>query len=232
MKQPKVLEQVQTPDGSVLAFVERDGEYALRVNGRELMSTRHSFSEEQLGVVACRERARLRGARVLIGGLGFGFTLRAALGTLGRDARVFVAELLPEVLAWNRNPAYPLAASALADPRTTVLIGDVADILGRSEENFDAIMLDADNETTNMNTSGNSSLYHPSGIAKVWRKLNPGGTVVYWAAGEEPRLVKHLASRGFHVEVHRVRRHPTGGGHHWLIAAHRRAERRGASERP
>jgi spermidine synthase len=224
MKRATVLEQVKTPDGSTMALVERDGEYVVRVNGRELMSTRHSFSEEQLGVVACQGRARLEGACVLIGGLGLGFTLRAALANLAPQARVLVAELVPEVVDWNRNPAYPLAAAALADPRTQVLIGDVADILAQSQDSFDAVMLDADNQTTSMNTAGNTSLYQPPGIAKLWRKLKPGGTVVYWSPGEDPLLAKRLASIGFDVEVHRVRRHPTGGGgHHVLLAGHRRA---------
>lgn len=223
MKRATLLEQVKTPDGSTMALIEHDGEYVIRVNGRELMSTRHSFSEEQLGVVACQDRAQLKGARVLIGGLGLGFTLRAALAHLARDARVVVAELVPEVVDWNRNPAYPLAAAALADRRTTVVIGDVADILVQSPTGFDAIMLDADNQTTSMNTPGNTSLYHPAGIATVWRKLEPGGTVVYWSAGEDPVLAKRLAAGGFDVEVRRVRKHPTGGGHHWLLVGHRRA---------
>ena len=223
MKRATVLEQVKTPDGSTMALIERDGEYAIRVNGRELMSTRHSFSEEQLGVVACKGRAQLHDACVLIGGLGLGFTLRAALANLGRAARVTVAELVSEVVAWNLNPTYPLAAAALADPRTNVVLGDVADIIGRSQNNFDAIMLDADNQTTSMNTAGNSSLYHPAGLAKIWRSLKPGGTVVYWSAGEDPLLAKRLATSGFEVEVHRVRKHPTAGGHHVLLVGHRRA---------
>lgn len=223
MKRAKLLEQVKTPDGSTLALVELDGEYVLRVNGRELMSTRHSFSEEQLGVVACEGYAQVKGARVLIGGLGLGFTLRAALATLARDAHVLVAELIPEVVTWNCNPAYALAADALTDPRTNVTIGDVADILVRSPKSFDAIMLDADNQTTSMNTAGNSSLYHPSGIGEVWRKLEPGGTVVYWSAGEDPLLAKRLAASGFAVEVQRVRKHQTSGGQHVLLVGHRPA---------
>ena len=224
MKRATVLEQVTTPDGSTMALFERDGEHVIRVNGRELMSTRHSYSEEQLAVVACRERAQLRNVRVLIGGLGLGFTLRAALATLGRDASVEVAELVPEVVDWNRNPAYPLAAAELADPRTKVIIGDVADIVVQSPHSFDAIMLDADNQTTNMNTAGNSSLYQPAGIANVWRKLKPGGTVVYWSAAAEPLLAKRLAAAGFDVEVQRVRKYPNGsGGHHVLTLGHRRA---------
>jgi spermidine synthase len=221
MKRATVLEQIETPDGSTLALVELDGEYVLRVNGRELMSTRHSFSEEQLGVVACKELAHVKSARVLIGGLGLGFTLRAALATLARDARVFVAELIPEVVAWNRNPAYALAAAALADARTKLMIGDVADILVQSQTPFDAIMLDADNQTTSMNTAGNSSLYQPTGIDAIWRKLKPGGTVVYWSAGDDPLLTKRLANCGFGVEAHRVRKHPMGGGYHALIVGHR-----------
>jgi spermidine synthase len=223
MKRATVLEQLKTADGSTMALIERDGEYAIRVNGRELMSTRHSFSEEQLGVVACQGLSQLERTSVLIGGLGLGFTLRAALASLGRDARVVVAELIPEVVAWNRNPAYPLAAVALADPRTQVVIGDVADIIARSQDSFDAIMLDADNQTTNMNTAGNTSLYQPAGLAKVWARLKPGGTVVYWSAGEEPLFAKRLAGSGFAVEVQRVRKHPTAGGHHILLVGKRRA---------
>lgn len=223
MKPARVLEQVKTPDGSTMALVERDGQYVIRVNGRELMSTRHSFSEEQLGVVACRDLSSRQDVCVLIGGLGLGFTLRAALENLGPAARVVVAELIPEVVAWNRNVAYPLAAAALGDARTHIVIGDVANVMAQSADSFDAIMLDADNQTTTMNTPGNTKLYHHSGIKKLCRKLKPGGRVVYWSAGEDPLLVSQLASVALDVEVQRVRRHPTGaGGHHFLIVGHRR----------
>lgn len=225
MKPTKVLEQVRTPDGSTMALVEHDGAFIIRVNGRELMSTRHSHSEEQLGVVACQECAQRKGARVLIGGLGVGFTLKAALANLASDAHVVVAELIPDVVDWNRNDGYPLAAAALADPRTEVIIGDVALVLKRSPHHFDAIMLDADNQTTNMNTAGNTSLYHAAGIKRVWGKLKPGGVVVYWSAGEDPLLEKQLAGNGFQVEVQRVRRHATGGnGHHFLLIGRRGAQ--------
>ena len=222
MKRATVLHELKTADGSSLALVERDGDHMIRVNGRELMSTRHSFSEEQLGVVACQGLSQLANACVLIGGLGLGFTFRAALANLARDARVVVAELSPEVVDWNRDSAYPLAAAELADPRTEVALGDVADIIGHSSNRFNAIMLDADNQTTSMNTAGNSSLYQPAGLAKVWRALKPGGTVVYWSAGEEPLFAKRLAASGFDVAVQRVRKHPTSGGHHVLLVGHRR----------
>lgn len=223
MKRANVLAQTQTPDGSTMALVERDGEYLIRVNGRELMSTRHSYSEEQLGVVACQPYSQLEGARVLIGGLGLGFTLRTALANLTSSAHVVVAELIPDVLEWNRNADWPLAAASLADPRTSVVLGDVADVMTQSPEPFDAIMLDADNQTTSMNTSGNSSLYHHRGIGKVWSKLKPGGTVVYWSPGEDPSLAKQLGSRGFQVTMQRVPKHPSGsGGVHVLIVGRRR----------
>lgn len=223
MKVATVLEQVTTTDGSTMVLVERDGEYAIRVNGRELMSTRHSFSEEQLGVVACRDHAQSRNVCVLIGGLGLGFTLRAALANLGPDARVLVAELVPEVVTWNQNANYALASAELADPRTQVIIGDVADVLEQSERGFDAIMLDADNQTTSMNTAGNSRLYQRAGLTTVWRKLKPGGSVVYWSAGADPLLAKRLGASGFDVDVRRVRKHATGGGgYHFLLSGHKR----------
>jgi spermidine synthase len=225
MKKATVLEQVTTPDGSTQALVERDGQYMIWVNGRELMSTRHAFSEAQLGVVGCAPLRSRRAARVLVGGLGLGFTLRAALENLGKDARVVVAELMPQVVEWNRNPAYPLASAALADPRTEVVLGDVAALIAKSVACFEAILLDADNETTSMNTAGNSSLYRSAGLASIARALTPGGSVVYWSVGDDPQLVKRLAAAGFVVESRRVRKHPTAksGGYHVLVLARRAA---------
>lgn len=225
MKKATVLEQVTTPDGSTMAIVERDGQYMIWVNGRELMSSRHSYSEEQLGVVGCATLAGRKGARVLIGGLGLGFTLRAALESLGRDAQVVVAELMPQVVAWHRNPAYPLAGAALRDRRTEVAVGDVAALIAKSVACFDAILLDADNETTAMNTAGNSSLYRSQGLANIARALRPQGSVVYWSAGSDAALAKRLTQAGFEVEARRVRKHAEAksGGYHWLVIGTRRA---------
>jgi spermidine synthase len=233
MKKATVLEQVSTPDGSVQALVVRDGHYMIWVNGRELMSTRHAFSEEQLGVIGCAHLGAQPRARVLVGGLGLGFTLRAALGSLGRDARVLVAELMPDVVEWNKNRAYPLASAALADRRTEVFVGDVAQVIAESAARFDAILLDADNETTTMNTRGNSSLYRSAGIAQVLRALRPKGRVVYWSVGEDPGLLRSLRRAGFSVETERVAQHPTsrGGGRHVLIVGSGPSRRESAQER-
>jgi len=225
LKKWTLLEQIQTPDGSTLSLAVHDESYVLRVNGRELMSTRHSFSEEQLGVVACQPLAARKGACVLIGGLGLGITLRAALANLAGDAQVVVAELLPEVVAWNRNSAYPLASAELADERTQVVVGDVARVIEQSDARFDAILLDADNETTVMNTPGNSRLYQVAGLAAVRRALKPAGTAVYWSAGDDPLFVKRFASSGFDVTTQKVRRHPSLKSSHFLFVGHRSASR-------
>ena len=225
MKKWIELERVTTPDGSTLSLATHDRDYVIRVNGRELMSTRHSHSEEQLGKVGCQPLTERRAPRVLIGGLGLGFTLRAALESLPKDAHVAVAELLPEVVAWNRNPAYPLASEALADPRTEIVIGDVARVIEASTARFDAILLDADNETTAMNTAGNSRLYRASGLAAVHRALAEHGRAVYWSAGQEPEFTKRFASSGFDVEVQRVRRHASSKASHYLIIGQRVALR-------
>lgn len=222
MKKWTQLEQVTTPDGSLLTLASHDRDYVIRVNGRELMSSRHSYSEEQLGSVGCEPLRARRNAQVLIGGLGLGFTLRAALAALASDAQVVVAELLPEVVAWNRNSAYPLSSEALADPRTEVVIDDVARVIDRSLARFDAILLDADNQTTTMNTAGNDRLYRASGLAAVHRALAPTGTAVYWSAGEDPPFADRFAKSGFDVEIRRVRRHPSAKASHFLLIGRRR----------
>jgi spermidine synthase len=216
------LEQVTTPDGSLLTLAAHDADYVIRVNGRELMSSRHSHSEEQLGVLGCEPYAAQPAARVLIGGLGLGFTLRAALATLAADAQVVVAELLPEVVTWNQNDTYRLASDALADPRTEVVIGDVARIIEHSQARFDAILLDADNQTTAMNTAGNARLYRAAGLAAVHRALSAGGSAVYWSAGEDPAFAERFSKSGFDVEVRRVRRHPSSKASHFLLIGKRR----------
>lgn len=217
MKKWTQLEKASLPDGSVMGLFEHDGTYVIRVDGRELMSTRHFASEELLATVACAPLLKKKGARVLIGGLGLGFTLRAALKSLAPEARVTVAEILPDVVAWNRNEAYPLAAASLADPRTTVELTDVAKLIGRSAGMFDAILLDADNNTTAMNTEGNKSLYTQKGLSIVQAALRPGGCVGYWSAEEDPLFAKQMRKAGFRVELQATRAHTTGGNQHMLL---------------
>lgn len=221
MKKWHLLAETKTPDGSSMTLHTHDGAYVIRVDGRELMSTRHYASEERLAEVACNLFSTKADARVLIGGLGLGFTLRAALASLGPRARVVVAELIPDVVTWNKNPDYPLAAVELRDPRTQLVMEDVGQLIAKSGCAFDAIMLDADNGTTAMNSRGNARLYEEIGLAQVYAALRPGGRVVYWSAQEEPLFAKRMARAGFKVEVESARMHKTGAGSHTLLIGRR-----------
>lgn len=216
MKKWDLLAEVKTPDGSLMTF-HTNGDYkVIRVNGRELMSTRHYYSEQQLAVVACRPLKSKRNMRVLIGGLGLGFTLRAALEELGPDAQVVVAELMPEVLAWNQDPAMELAHDCLADKRTSVVLTDVAKLIAKEHNGFDAIMLDTDNGTTSM-SSGDNTLYCAKGLEQVRNALRPGGKVIYWSAGNDPIFAKLMGRCGFKVTIERPRIHENSSGRHFLL---------------
>ena len=204
-----------------MGLFEHDGHHVIRVDGRELMSTRHYASEERLAEVACAGLSGKRNVRVLIGGLGLGFTLRAALVALAKDAQVVVSELMPEIVLWNQNPAYGLAKVALEDTRTSLEMGDVALVIARQPGGFDAIMLDADNQTTAMNTQGNHGLYTQGGLAQVYAALKVEGCAVYWSAEKDPVLAKRMSRAGFKVEVQQVRSHHTSGGLHTLIVGRR-----------
>jgi len=216
-----LLAETPTPDGCRLGLFEHDGEYVLRVNGRELMSNRRHASELRLGVLGGLA-ARVAGSRVLIGGLGLGYTLRGVLAHAHPQAEVVVAELLPEVVAWNRRVDWPLAATALADPRCQVVIGDVgariAEAAAGRVPRYDAILLDADNGTTPMMTEGNRALYRVSGVRETRAALRPGGLGAWWSAAAEPVFEKMLRREGFRVTVERIRAWGTGGPRHTILA--------------
>jgi len=223
VKKWTTLEHTTTPDGSKLTLSEHDGEYVLRVNGRELMSNKRHASELRLGELG--GLAKTKAPRILIGGLGLGYTLRGALNRTAPDADIVVAELMPEIVAWNQNPAYPLAGDVLSDPRTSVVIGDVYDVITNAitSNPFDAILLDADNGTTAMMTEGNSRLYDTSGLALVRAALNTHGLAVYWSATREPELERHLKKLGFGVTTEIVRAYGHGGPRHTLVIARKLA---------
>jgi spermidine synthase len=213
------LAEARTPNGTLLALYRHDGAYLIRADGVELMSTRRHLSEDRLAEVACaplRERAN---ARVLIGGLGLGFTLRAALRELRGDAEIVVAELLPEVIEWNADPRFDLSAEAMRDPRVRVLHDDVIDVLRANRDAFDAIMLDTDNGPDGMLMSENAPLYARTGIGDTVAALRPGGAVVYWSVGDDPKFARALRRAGLTVETLRVRAHDTTGPMHTLYLA-------------
>ena len=200
-----------------MSLIEHDGVYSIRVDHIELMSTRRHASEDRIAEVACAHAAGIRGARVLIGGLGLGFTLKAALAALSADAKVVVAELMPAVVAWNRNPAYPLAANAMSDPRVTVLERDVTDVIRESPTGFDGIMMDVDNGPAALSVDSNYRLYHAAGLQSTRNALRPGGCVAYWAAVPDPAFEKSMARAGFKVDVQRCRAHTNSGGWHTIL---------------
>lgn len=220
MKPIRVLERAQTSEGDPLTLSERDGDYTIRIGSMELMSTRRHASEERLAERACAHLTDRRGARVLIGGLGFGFTLRACLTALPPDAEVVVAELNEAVITWNRNPAYPLAAEPLRDPRVRLVNADVARVIAQGP--YDAIMLDVDNGPEALCAPANAALYDAGGLARARSVLRPGGCLAIWSAGPADTFPKRFRAAGYEVEVERAFAHGTTGGRHTLFFGHRR----------
>lgn len=207
-----------TTDGRSMTLHEHDGAFTIRIAGVELMSTRQHDSEERLAALGCGHIDRATPQpRVLIGGLGLGFTLRAALGVLPMTAAVIVVELLPAVIDWNREPAYGLGGDALLDPRVEVIAGDVSDIIGRSRQAFDSIILDIDNGPSGLCADTNGRLYTTAGLKRARAALRPGGCLAIWSAGEDRGFEARLGRCGFRVKVERARTHPGGGSWNTLF---------------
>ncbi len=223
MKRYERLGEARTPNGTLIALYRHDGAYLIRADGVELMSTRRHLSEDRLAEVACAPLREVPRARVLIGGLGLGFTLRAALRQLREDAEVVVAELLAEVIAWNEDPAYGLSDEAMRDPRVRVVHDDVMNVLRANPGGFDAIMLDTDNGPDGMLMSENAPLYARNGVTLTLAALRAGGSIVYWSVGDDPKFASALRAAGLAVETQRVRAHDTTGPTHTLYVATRRA---------
>jgi len=219
MKPLERLGEAKTPDGTMLQLYRHDGAYLIRADGVELMSTRRHLSEDKLAEVACAPLKTRRGVRVLIGGLGLGFTLREALRHLGPDAEVVVAELVAEVIAWNANPDYALSAEAMTDPRVRIVHDDVSNVLRKNAGGFDAIMLDTDNGPEGMIMKENSRLYAVRGIANTMAALRSGGTITYWSVGDDPDFERSLKNAGLDVKAMKVRAHATSGPFHTLYIA-------------
>ena len=219
MKPYERLGEARTPRGTVLALYRHDGAYLIRADGVELMSTRRHLSEDRLADVACARLRDVPRARVLIGGLGLGFTLRAALRQLRDDAEAVVAELVAEVITWNADPRYDLSAGAMRDPRVRVVHDDVVNVLQASPGGFDAIMLDTDNGPDGMLMSENARLYAARGVERTAAALRPGGAIAYCSVGDDPRFADVLRRAGLAVETLRVRAHETAGPMHTLYVA-------------
>ena len=186
--------------------------------GGELMSTRKHGSEDALGVLPCQRLSNRESARVLIGGLGMGFTLAAVLKEVGPGAEVTVAELIPEVVDWNRGPLGERSGFPLNDPRTQVHMGDVAKLMRRKRGYFDVIALDVDNGPEGLTQSANDWLYSTPGIIAAQEALTPNGLLAYWSAGPDQAFHDRLRRCGFLVEEVSVHAHGNKGARHtiWL----------------
>lgn len=204
MKPNITLAEMKTPNGARMTLVEHDGSFCIRVNGQQLMHSSVSTSEVLLGTLGCEKLGRVKGGapRVLIGGLGLGFTLKAVLAAVGPKAKVDVGELFPEIVAWNRTFLAGLNGKLLDDPRVTVIEKDVRSLIQRATHApYDALMLDIDNGTTAMVKTENFALYSEGGMKLIAAAVKPGGRAVVWSACPDPIIEKRLTKAGFTVQA-------------------------------
>ncbi len=215
----ETIDRARAPDGVPLVLARRGDEWVVRAAGRVLMSSRAHGSEEALATLALARAVQPR--RVLVGGLGLGFTLRAALDHLPADARVVVAELVPALVAWNRGPVAPLAEAPLEDPRVRVETADVADVVARARGGWDAILLDVDNGPAALAHASNDRLYGDAGLRALGDALRPSGVLAVWSAGPDARFAARLARAGLAAEERAVPVHRAGGGRDVIVLARR-----------
>lgn len=191
-----------------LRFYQRGDEHSIMIaGGGELMNSRIHGSEDALAELSCARLADRPAARVLIGGLGIGFTLAAALRTLGPEAQVVVAELIPAVVRWNRGPLGVHADHPLDDPRATVRESDVANLIKSERQAYDAILLDVDNGPEGLTRKDNDWFYRNAGLTAAFRALRPDGVLAVWSAGPDAAFSERLRHVGFEVEEVRTRAH-------------------------
>ena len=200
-----------------LRLMRRGAEFSIKLGTNELMNSRLSGSEAALATLAARKIETVKTPHVLIGGLGMGFTLRAALAVLGPGARVVVAELVPAVVAWARGPMAEIFAGSLDDPRASILETDVLDVIRSSPRRFDAILLDVDNGPEGLTRKANDALYDLAGLKTAWVALRPRGVLAVWSSGPNPLFAKRLRRAGFDVNEVNIRATGRGGGARHVI---------------
>lgn len=219
MKAREVLDTTTTPDGETLQLAQEGGFYVIRVGGIPLMSSAAHGSEEAMAFGAAELLGPRRNkARVLVGGLGMGYTLRATLDAMGPQARVTVAELLPAIVRYNRSILAALARHPLEDTRAELFEGDVRSQFRTGA--WDAILMDVDNGPEAFTTVSNASLYGDAGLKRMRAALRTGGVLVIWSAHASPRFEARLKRAGFRCETRRLRARGNKGARHWLFFGH------------
>lgn len=218
----EVVDSASVPDtGGFMCLMRRGNELVIHVDGRELMSTRMHGSEDALANLACDHLKKRDGeppdARILIGGMGIGFTLAAALLRVGPEAQVVVAELVPAVIAWNRGVLGAAAGYPINDPRTSMYGGDVADLIRNPPEPWDAILLDVDNGPHGLTRQSNDWLYTWQGLEAAFAALKPDGVLGVWSAGPDTGFTRRIERAGFTVKPIEVRARGVKGGRRHVV---------------
>jgi spermidine synthase len=218
-----LLDTAQIPGGGdELRLLRRGAEFSIKLGNNELMNSRLSATEQALATIACEKIRTHERPRILIGGLGMGFTLRAALVVLGQQAHIIVAELVPAVVAWARGPMAEVFGNSLADPRVHIREADVGDLIGSGRSAYDAILLDVDNGPEGLTRKANDRLYDLDGLAAAYMALRPGGVLAIWSSRPDPKFTQRLRKTGFAVVENPVRaKGPQGGAQHFIWTAMR-----------
>jgi spermidine synthase len=220
----KLLDTAPIPgEGGELQLYQRGTEFSIRVGSYELMNSRVHGSEDALAAVSSEHLAARDRARVLIGGLGMGFTLRRLLQELGPASEITVAELVPAVITWHRGPLAEVSAGTLDDPRVTVRERDVAELIREASNVWDAILLDVDNGPAALTSSRNDWLYGSAGLRAIHRALRPEGILAVWSAGPDPKFTARLKRSEFETDEIPVRSRGAAGGARFLIWIARRS---------
>jgi spermidine synthase len=216
------IDTTRIPGGGEMHLMQRGAEFSIRLDGNELMSSRLSATEQALATIAC-DRIKLREApRILIGGYGMGFTLRAALKVLGPHAEIVVAELVPAVIAWARGPMADLSGNSLSDPRVRIHEGDVGALIRKGRAAYDAILLDVDNGPEGMTRVENDRLYDVKGLRAAYTALRPGGVLGVWSSAPHTKFTERLRQTGYSTDEIPLRaKGPRGGARHLIWMAMR-----------
>jgi len=213
----ELLGETRTPEGEQLTLTRHGTEYVILASGQTLMSSRMHGSEEALAAFGCARARTLEAPCCLVGGLGMGFTLRAALSALPADASVTVAELVPAVVQWARGPMLAVFQGCLDDPRLAIHQGDVGELIRQSKAKFDAILLDVDNGPDGLTRRSNDSLYDFAGLRSARDALRPGGVLAVWSSGPDAGFTRRLRDCGFAVEAVNTRANGKRGGARHVI---------------
>lgn len=217
------LDSAPLPEGGELRLKQRGTEFSIMLGTNELMNSRLSGSEQALASLTC-ERIRSRAApKMLIGGLGMGFTLRAALAELGPAAKIVVAELVPEVVAWARGPMAAVFGDCLDDPRVSIAETDVGLLIRAEPTAYDAILLDVDNGPEGLTRKANDALYDPRGLSQAHAALKQGGVLAVWSSAPDAGFKRRLIRTGFAVEEINIRANGKRGARHVIWLATRKA---------